>query len=375
MALMGFAGVSVDVGFLEYRQQAQQAATDAAAMGGVQQLIRSNCGNGIAAQTAADNDAATNGFPNAGSVAVNAAWPPATGPYANNNCAISVQITTSGVATFFSRLFGYPNGMNESTQAVGVVSWSNTACIYLLNPTQTTDFSNSNIDAPTCSIYINNASSNMSTSTIDAASISYSGATPNESGATFLEATPAPAVPIADPCPELPGCEYLANNPPSTSPCSSGGTYNNVSLQQGCYNSLTLTGTDTLSGTYVINGQFHMNNATVTGSNVTIYMTSNVSDTNFSHANLTLSAPTTGNTQGVLFYRVPSQTSALDLSTCTCALTGLLYFPKTQVNYSSTGDYYTILVFGNANFSTSQATDFANPPVGQALVPRATLAQ
>lgn len=118
-----------------------------------------------------------------------------------------------------------------------------------------------------------------------------------------------------------------------------------------------------------------MNGARVTGSGVTIYMTANVSDTNFSNANLTLSAPTTGSTQGVLFYRVPSQSSALDLSTCTCALTGLLYFPKTQVNYSNTGDYYTILVFGNANFSTSKGLDFATPPVAQALVPRAVLAQ
>lgn len=254
-ALMGVAGISVDVGFLESRQQVQQSATDAAAIGGAQQLVRSSCANGSsAAETAAENDAATNGFRDAGSVAVNAVSPPATGPYINNNCAISVQITTSGVATFFSRLFGYPNGMNESTQAVALVSWSGSACIYLLDLTQSTDFSNSNIDAPNCSIYINNATSNMSTSTIDAASISYAGATPNESGATFPEATPAPGLPIADPCPELPGCDYLANNPPSTSPCSSGGTYNNVTLPQGCYNSLTLTGTDTLSGTYVLNG-------------------------------------------------------------------------------------------------------------------------
>ena len=31
---MGFAGIAVDVGYLEYRQQAQQTATDAAAVGG-----------------------------------------------------------------------------------------------------------------------------------------------------------------------------------------------------------------------------------------------------------------------------------------------------------------------------------------------------
>ena len=87
-----------------------------------------------------------------------------------------------------------------------------------------------------------------------------------------------------------------------------------------------LTGTVTLNpGLYVINGQFHLNGATVTGNGVTIYMTANVSDTNFSNATLTLSPPTTGSTAGVLFYRVPSQTSALDFSTCTCNLSGLEY--------------------------------------------------
>jgi hypothetical protein len=117
-----------------------------------------------------------------------------------------------------------------------------------------------------------------------------------------------------------------------------------------------------------------MNNATVTGSGVTIYMTANVSDTNFSSSHLTLSPPTTGNTAGVLMYRVPTQTSALDLSTCTCSLTGLLYFPATQVNYSNTGDNYTVLVFGNANFSTSHGLDLGDP-TGQAIVSRAVTVQ
>jgi hypothetical protein len=128
-------------------------------------------------------------------------------------------------------------------------------------------------------------------------------------------------------------------------------------------------------GPYTINGQFHVNNATVTGSGVTIYMTQNVQDTNFSGANLTLSAPTTGNTAGVLFYRVPTQSSALDLSTCTCNFSGLLYFPTTQVNYSNAGGGYTVLVFGSANFSTSKTIDLGSAPVGKSLVSQAVVAE
>lgn len=374
VALLGFGGVGVDVGFLEYRQQAQQTATDAAALAGARSLVQSGCTNGLAAESAALSEASANGFANTGSISVTAGSPPLSGPYISNDCAISVQVASPNTPTFFTRFFGYPNGMAESTQAVATASASNSTCIYLLSATQNSDFSNSNIDAPQCGITMNDTA-NMSNSTIDAASIGYAGTPPNTSGAKFTGASPTTSLPIANPCPEIPGCNYLANHPPSTAGCNSGGTYNNTSLTAGCYDQLTLTGTDTLSGTYIINGQFHMNNATVTGSNVTIYMTANVSDTNFSSANLTLSPPSTGNTAGVLMYRVPSQTSSLDLSTCTCNLTGLLYFPATQVNYSSTGDNYTVLVFGDANFSTSHGIDFGSSQGGQSLIYTSVLAQ
>lgn len=376
-ALMGFGGVAVDVGYWEYRQQAQQSATDAAAIGGAQQLVRSDCSGPTNAQAAALADATSNGFSNAGNVSVQVNSPPQSGPFANNGCAVSVQITSTHVASFFTNLFGYaPTGATESTQAVAMARAVNGGCVYLLSATQVSDISNAHINAPQCGIIINDTA-NMSNSTINVADLTYAGAAPNISGATFPEATPVPALPVADPCPEIAGCAYLKNNPPSTSGCGTGGTYNNYALQSGCYQKLTLTGTDTLApGPYVINGQFHLNGATVSGSGVTIYMTANVQDTNFSGANLTLSSPTSGPTAGVLFYRNPAQSSALDFSTCTsCNFSGLLYFPTTQVNYSNAGGNYTVLIFGNANFSTSSTIDFGTPPVGQTLITQAVLSE
>jgi hypothetical protein len=374
--LMGFGGMAVDVGYWEYRQQAQQSATDAAAIGGAQQLVRSDCSGSTGAQDAALADATSNGFPNAGNVTVQANSPPQTGPFAGNGCAVSVQITSKHVASFFTNLFGYATtGATESTQAIAMARASNSGCVYLLSATQVSDISNAHVYAPQCGIIINDTA-NMSNSTINVADITYSGAAPNISGATFPEATPVPALPVADPCPEIAGCAYLKNNPPSTSGCGAGGTYNNYALGPGCYQKLTLTGTDTLSqGLYVINGQFHLNNATVTGSGVTIYMTANVQDTNFSGAKLTLTPPTSGSTSGVLLYRNPAQSSALDFSTCTCNFSGLLYFPTTQVNYSSAGGNYTVLIFGNANFSTSSTLDFGAPPAGGTLVTQAVITE
>ena len=64
--LMGFAGIAVDVAYLEYRQQAQQTATDAAAAGGAEALLHAGCPNANAAKSAALANAANNGFPMAG---------------------------------------------------------------------------------------------------------------------------------------------------------------------------------------------------------------------------------------------------------------------------------------------------------------------
>lgn len=234
--------------------------------------------------------------------------------------------------------------------------------MYLLSTTQASDLSNAEIIAPNCYFYINDTA-NMKYSIIAAAKIVYSGQAPKEIGAMFPGATPAPGPAAKDPCPTIAGCSYLTVHPPSTSKCKSAGYYNNATISPGCYNGLNLSGTDTLNpGLYVINGQqFHMDNATVSGSGVTIYMTANVRDTNFSGAHLTLSAPISTNYNGVLFYRVPLQRSAVDFSTCTCNFAGILYFPTTSVDYADNGSNYQLLIFGAANLSSSQGLRFGPP--------------
>ena len=74
--LMGFAGLAVDIGYLEYQQENQQAATDAAAMGAAQRAFTDNCGNASDAVSAAYSDAALNGY---ASAYVQATSPPCPG--------------------------------------------------------------------------------------------------------------------------------------------------------------------------------------------------------------------------------------------------------------------------------------------------------
>lgn len=376
-ALMGFAGLGVDVGYLEYWQNKQQAATDAAAIGAAQQLLSKGCGNQTQATSAANFDAAQNGFATSNpNVTITVNDPPASGPYQSNNCAIQVLITTKNIPTWFSRLQNpFAPGGTETTQAVGAASYTGNGCIFLLTTTQQNDLSNSNMQGPHCSIYMN-SSANFSNGTFNFAGIYYAGSGNNVSGATFTKASPSSSLPFADPCPEIPGCEYLATTGPSVISCTAV-SGSNKNITTGCYSQLSLSGTDTVCGIIAITGQFHLNNATVNscGTGVTFYMTNGVSDTNFSSSHLTLSAPTTGTTANILMYRVPSQSSAVDFSTCTCSWSGVVYFPTAKVNVSNVGSGYTVLIFGQGNFSNSSDFSDSVPASGTTMIGGAVLGE
>jgi hypothetical protein len=377
--LTGFGGIAVDVGYWEYQQQAQQNATDAAAIGGAQQLVKSNCTGGSNAKAAALADATTNGFPNGGNVSVSPNSPPSSGPFANNSCAISVTITSNHVASYFSRLFGVPNGVQESTQGTAIVgSPAAGACIYLLSPTVATNLNSANVDGPGCAIDVNDTI-NFNSSTVKSPFIGYAGPAPNETGTTFTLATPQPMLPIADPCPGIAGCSYLANNPPSTSGCTSfsGNGYHGA-LPSGCYSNLSLNNANvTLSGLYVLTGSSNFNGATFSGTNTTFYVAAGASPPNFNgDAGASLSPPSSGNYNGVLYYQVPSNTGNPNFNGTQNSYSGLLYAPgATSANYNGTAGTYVVLVFGAANYNGSTAWDFATPPPGKALVKQVVLAQ
>ncbi len=243
-------------------------------------------------------------------------------------------------------------------------------CVYLLGTVEESDLSHVRIAAPNCYFYIN-ASANMSYSTIKAAKILYAGAPPNEMGARFPEATPAPGPVVSDPCPTIRGCEYLTNHPPVTSGCSNGffnesGQTIGGAGQVTCFSNLTITGrNETVCGLIEVTGsQLHFQGSSTSScsSGVTFAMSGNTDDTNFSGANLTLAPPKVGKYKGVLFYRLKSQSAGVDFSTCTCNFAGILYFPTTAVDYSGTGSNYQLLIFGQVNFSTDARLRLGNPP-------------
>ena len=376
--LMGFAGIAIDVGYLEYRQQQQQTATDAAVVGGAQSLVRSNCTGASSAVTAAQADAASNGFTNGGNVTVYATSPPSSGPYAGNTCAVYVSINTQHVGTFFARMFGYPSGMTETTQAVGSVTGNSDACIYLLSNNTWTSFNQATVVAPACAVAMNYRA-DFNGGSITSPFIGTAVAGSNMNGTSFPMASPTTMLPIGDPCGEIPGCAYLAANPPPQTNCNGLNTNgSNTTVQPGCYTYMNLDGgTITFApGLYVITSNINDNGATITGSGVTLYIPAGGNPPNFNGDNVTLSPPTSGNYQGVLYYQVPSNTSGSNFNGANVNVSGLLYSPgANSVNFNGAHGGYVVLVFGSTNFNGNAAYDFASPPPGQSLVKSATLTQ
>lgn len=377
--LMGFGGIGVDVGFLEYRQQAQQVATDAAAAGGAEALLHAGCPNQSAAQTSASADSTRNGFQNGvGNVIVTVQNPPTSGPFAGDSCAVYVNIQAQQVPTFFTRLFAFgSNGAAETTQAVAIVSASSNDCIYLLSPTTQAIFNNVTVNAPGCAIAIN-GTANFNGGTVASPSIGVVGAV-TDNGTSFPEASPQAMLPVSDPCPGIPGCAYLTNNPPSTNGCQNyqkgSGSY---TITPGCYSGINLNGSNVTfsAGLYVFTGSIVLNNATIQGSGVTWYVTSTGTPPNFNGQTVNLSPPASGNYDGVLYYQVAGNTKNPNFNGNADSLKGLIYAPSANgVIFNGNSGGYLVMVVGSANWNGGSTYDFATPPPGQSLIQQAVVAE
>jgi Flp pilus assembly protein TadG len=377
--LVGFAGMAVDVGYYEYQERQMQNAADGAAVDGAQQLIYSGCPNSSAAQTAALNGAASNGYTSGvNGILVTVNNPPTSGPYAGNNCAVSVEVNNPYSASFFTKLFGYSKGMSETTSAVATIAANNNACIYLLSPTIASAFSGVTINAPKCGILFNDTFSS-SGSTIDAAQIGYAGSAPSAAGTTYGDASPAPMLPVADPCAEIAGCEYLTTDPPPTD-CTQ--TYSNAGATVtigpgGCYSNFSCSGCNLTfqSGTYVFTGSLSLSGSNVSGTGVTLYLANNATPA-FAGANLNLSPPSTGNYANVLYYQVPSNTNGPAFSGTNDQLSGLIYAPGAiNAAFSGSSGGYAVVVFGSISQSGTTDSAVGGAPTNGSLIKKAVLVQ
>jgi Putative Tad-like Flp pilus-assembly len=314
-ALFAFSALAVDGGNLYVLKSKLQRTADSAALAAASQLPDENDARAEALEYALKN------MPVAehGSTLVDGDidlgyWHPGTRSFVSGGEPVNaVMVTTrrsavnnNPAATYFAGLMGYDEVDVETTSVAGRVS---AVCILALDPSSESAFlvNNGTVIAEGCAVQVNSddpqaldVTSNGTMETLE---------TCVHGGSRILgSATPPPTTgcpPVSDPLagleePTVGGCDHT--NIVLSAP-------NTFNLTEGVYcGGLEIKGQAEVfmaPGLYIMkNGPFTITGqANVTGNGVTIFLTGNdaVADTGGSGA-IELSAPTTGDLAGILFF-------------------------------------------------------------------------
>src|SRR6478609_2224731 len=160
--LIGFSGMAVDAGYMQWNKRRLQMAADAAAMGSLRELEKSHTGDVII--NAGRYDASLNGFSNGvNNTTVTISNPPTSGSFIVNTNAVQARIQRT-FPTLFMRIFGQ-NTVNiaaTATAHTSTVTGSIGGCIFALNPTM-----NSSININGSTNGQNNFNLNLNCSIVD----------------------------------------------------------------------------------------------------------------------------------------------------------------------------------------------------------------
>ena len=380
VVLIAMLGLSIDAGMLRYQKRLMQNAADAAALAGALELAA--CGstaNCAAMRTAAQDALTENGFPGS-TLLTNCATSPNTKltiTVNNPPCALSsdtnkgnnnyVEVVVSQpVATVFAKILGVNTVL---IAARAEATRSAPPCVYFLSQDSIQpSFSVTNQTIQTsCTFYLGLSYSFAGNASSTGSSYLVAGAAANSTGSVTPAATfnaaplPNPLSDLSAPTPD--SCAYV--NPMIIGPAN---------LQPGTYcGTLTITTNATVTfapGIYIILGSLYVNGATLTGSDVTFYVSQgngySSGNSTIVNVNATLSAPTSGNLQGILYFSDPSLPagkaglSFKDWNPAT-RLDGILYLPGQELSASDVtlegNNYFAVVAdycsMNNTNFLPS----------------------
>jgi Flp pilus assembly protein TadG len=411
VVLLGFAGLSVDLGVLRHKRRLQQTAADAAAVVGANDLAY---GAGTIGMTSgAQSAAATNGYTDASSNDVTQCASPsaavglvcvqvkngpiyvATDPHLNDIHYVEVVVSTVQ-PTYFMKIFG----VRQQTVLARAVATNLTgsgpgsSCMTTLGlPSKEIGVDingHPTINAPTCGISDNgNFNTKGNSLTVNAGSFAVSGTT-NSSGpggkvtCQYQVTCPSPGAPtVSDP--------FAGLTPPAvgtpvawTGTPVPGTTYSGITINGGTVNFPP--------GMYIVSGSNFTcsGSPTITGTGVTFFFTNGATINCTGSANINLTAPTPTNCpscdrkyDGILMYQDPADTSTGIGNACPpgnnkgpqlggndqSQYNGVLYFPADQLwLFGNTGTIsYDVLISdsiclsGNATFSIAGAAGLPVP--------------
>jgi Flp pilus assembly protein TadG len=353
--VIGMTALGSEITFLLFKHRQMQSVADAAALSAATAIQTGYPGFAVEARAIT----ASLGFQDqVNGVTITPNNPPASGPSAGNSSAVEV-IVAQPQTLFLVTLFR--SGLFNVTARAVATPGSGTYCVLALNRSSTPDVTMSNgaiVNLPSCGLAADstgNAALSMSGSAqlkMNAANkppqfVSVSGTASITNGAAI---NPASALKISQPAVPDP---YASVAMPSYSGCG-GGTnksyaHGTWSLSPGVYcSNLSFTNDAVVTmsaGIYFIDrGTFSVGgNVTLTGTGVTIVLTSSTGS-NYAIASIgngavvTLSAPTTGSTAGIVFFgdRLAPASNVQNFGGgATINVNGALYFPTQEVDFQN----------------------------------------
>jgi hypothetical protein len=383
VVLIGCAAIATDLGLMwTFKRQMQQAA-DAAAIAGDREIYSGNGSttNLTNVQNAALADVTQNGFTNAqlwtqnqnpctgssGETCVVVNVPPQSGSYANDNSAVEV-IVSRPEPTFFLKIFNI-SSVTVAARAVARYSAAQ-GCLYALNTTAANALvvSGGSLFSTQCNIYVdsNNTKGLVSSggSAITATNSTINVVASAYSGSGFSPTPITNASPVSDPFASMPApifsntCACTNFTVTKNQAACNGNTISadgtSATLKPGVYcGGITVSGNGVSanfnSGTYILlgGGLQVKGGANASGSGVMFYNTYNATYSYnpivVSASSTTLSAPTSGIYEGILFFqdrnipandKGPSGPQNTVSGSSSTTFTGALYFPNTPLVYS-----------------------------------------
>jgi hypothetical protein len=346
--LLGLVSFAVDFGLLFHHKIDLQKVADAAAIAGAAELTSGNWS--AAAQDSATQNGVTNGIKGA---IVNASLGTTYHPN-----AVKV-VVSQPEPTYFMKLFGYRTVTVGATAVAGQTS--SRACLYALNLAPFKDdgitmngtgdlcmgtTSVGGVCTPTCGIYDNSGllthgSSGAITATWIGVTGTYSGGDASPQPITGMTPVPDPMSYWTDPKGLYASC---ANDPHATS----------GAVTPGCYKGLTVSGTATLSGMYVVRGKLTVSVHNPIANGVTFYIDGTQGGSLGSLDGAVLTAPVLASSgacsnvgcNGILIWDTEVNSPAkpqqgISFGPINATLTGILYFPNASLKFH--GDNTTIL--------------------------------
>jgi len=392
--LLSFLAIAIDVGYLFITQRQLQTLADTAAMAGA--LEASACG--ATANCAIIHTAATAALTEGGTPAPKLFLQCATasgtcvlltinnGPCAlgasdpnNLNANYVEAVLSEQVPTYFAAIFGF-HTVQISARAEAGKSVPASPCLNILGASGQTVTLNSGASikdgtGSTCAFNVNSSGTPAvmedSGATVDVGSYTVHG-TVTDNGGSFTPALTTGAATKPDPiAAEITAGTITAPTQPALSSTCCNPVSGATTLQPGYYSGgLNFNGsgyTVTLNpGVYYFGGSMVVGGVNLTGSNVTIYFQSGSLTMN-SASTMTLSAPSTGSTAGMLIWQAATDSSAMILdSSSTSSWGGAVYIPAAQLtlNGGSTAVSYGMVESQSLMMNSAISLSCASMPGG-----------